>query len=79
MHRGFLVRCGIPDEVVDSDRRWGYVLLHGDDELQTAWTPDWISTEQARDLLDFLDQEISDTTGYELVDVLRRRLAAGNA
>jgi hypothetical protein len=52
------------------------MLLHGDDELQTGWSSDWISIEQTIDLLEFLDMEISDTTGYELVDVLRRRIAA---
>lgn len=75
-HRRFLIGCGIPEEVVDSDQRWCYMLLHGDDELQTGWSSDWISIEQTIDLLEFLDMEISDTTGYELVDVLRRRIAA---
>ena len=30
-NRGLLSECGVPAAVADSDRRWMYVLLHGDD------------------------------------------------
>ena len=74
-----MIRCGIPEEVADSDRRWCYVLLHGDDELETGWNPNWVSREQAMDLLDFLDRELPDVPGYDLVDALRRRLAINSS
>ena len=35
-HRDLLSECGIPDEVADSDRRWGYLLLHGVDRPEST-------------------------------------------
>ncbi len=39
-NRSLLSACGVPDAVADSDRRWVYVLLHGDDYPGTGWDPD---------------------------------------
>jgi hypothetical protein len=75
-HRAFLLRCGLPDAVVGSDRALVYVLLHGSDELGTGWDPSWISQEQAEALLRFLRQEIERPAGYELIAALERRLAS---
>jgi hypothetical protein len=36
-HLELLAASGIPSEVAASDRRWIYVLLHGDDHLATGW------------------------------------------
>lgn len=75
-HRDFLARCGLPDAVLDSDRALRYVLLHGDDELGTGWDSTWLRRGQARDLLAFLEREIADPAGYELIPELRRYLGA---
>lgn len=72
-HRSFLLRCGLPDEIVSSDRRLTYVLLHGDDELMSGWNTTWLTDEGARDLLAFLESELDTTAGYDLVAELRRR------
>ena len=74
-HRPALVECGIPTAVVDSDRRWAYVLLHGSDEFGTGWTPSWLSVEQAARLLRLLEAHIADDAGLDLVAALRRRLS----
>jgi hypothetical protein len=75
-HQGLLRRCGLPDEVLRSDRALLYVLLHGDDELGTGWTPAWIEQGQAEELLAFLRREIVNPVGYDLIRALERRLAA---
>jgi hypothetical protein len=52
-HQGLFRRCscGLPDDVLGSDRALLYVLLHGDDELGMGWTPAWIDHGQAEELL----------------------------
>jgi hypothetical protein len=73
-HRSELVACGLPGSVLDSDRALNYVLLHGDDAPGTGWTTDSLDAEQAQRLLTFLEAELGDGPGYEIVHVLRRRL-----
>lgn len=73
-HRAFLSSCGVPPEVIASDRAWGYVLLHGDDELNTGWNPAWMPKEQAERLLHFLESEIESGLGYDLLRKLRKRI-----
>jgi hypothetical protein len=71
-HRTELHECGIPSEIYGDDRRWSYVLFHGDD-LETGWDASWPSEQQAEKLLALLERHLDDTVGVELVDVLRRR------
>ena len=73
-HRELLLRCGLPVEVVDSDRSLNYVLLHGADEFGTGWTHEWIDREQAVELLEFLSTEIPNPVGSELIRLLRKRV-----
>jgi hypothetical protein len=73
-HRGFLAECGLPPEVVNSDRTWIYVLLHGGDELGTGWDPTWITNEQAEKLLRFLESEVESEVGFHLLGRLRQRI-----
>ncbi|QEH39186.1 hypothetical protein OJF2_77980 [Aquisphaera giovannonii] len=73
-HRGLLAECGVPDEVADSDRRWGYLLLHGDDHPGTGWDASWISPAKAARFLDHLLAGLPDESGCDLVRCLRRRL-----
>ena len=76
-HRRELLECGLPRDVVSSDRGWIYVLLHGDDELGTGWQADWITIEQARRLLALPERELATEVGYDLVRILRARCAQG--
>ena len=78
-HLGLLIRCGIPEVIANSDRRWRYVLLHGDDELGTGWNPAWIDREQAQALLDLLNPEIDGDAGYDLLERLRERVAGNGS
>jgi hypothetical protein len=73
-NRNLLSECGIPDLVANSDRVWNYVLLHGDDLLQTGWTPAWISPKQASQLLAALERGLPNEDGCDLLRALRRRL-----
>ena len=74
-HRALLGECGIPDDVADSDRRWAYVLLHGDDDPGTGWDTTWVSPQQAARLLDRLLIDAPCELGYDLVRCLRLRAA----
>jgi len=62
-------------EVADCDRRWLYVLLHGEDELVTGWDVSWITPKQAGELLAVLTDDLSDDIGYDLMREFRRRAA----
>jgi hypothetical protein len=72
-NRAFLLSCGIPDAILDSDRSLTYVLLHGDDEVGTGWSHVQLTPEQAARLLAFLESEQL-SEGYDLVNLLRKSL-----
>ena len=57
-NRSLLVACGVPAEVADSDRRWTYCLLHGDDYPGTGWDVAWVSPQQATTLLAVLERDL---------------------
>ena len=78
-NRPLLSECGVPDAVADSDRRWVYVLLHGDDYFGTGWDTSWISPGQAARLLDGLLSDSPGESGYGLVRCLRHRSSERDA
>jgi hypothetical protein len=75
-NRSLLGECGVPDEDIGSDRRWVYVLLHGDDYPGTGWDVEWVSPRQAAELLAVLERDLPSAVGYDLVRLLRRRAEA---
>jgi hypothetical protein len=72
-HQSLLGACGVPGEVAGSDRRWVYVLLHGDDYPGTGWDVSWVSPRQAAELLAVLERDLPSAVGYDLVPLLRQR------
>ncbi len=74
-HRGILVECGIPTEVVNSDRRWIYLLSHAYDPV-SGWKVEWITPQQASRLVALLESENSSATD-DLMRCLRRRITEG--
>ena len=72
-HRADLADCGIPPQVAADDRRWLYVLHHGDDELETGWSVSWLSDEQVTKLLALLEPHVPNAIAVDLVQDLRRR------
>ena len=75
-NRSQLGACGVPAEVTASDRRWVYVLLHGDDYPGTGWDVSWLLPKQAAELLAVLDRDRASWIGYDLVRLLRQRAEA---
>ena len=69
-----LIKAGLPDFIVDDERRWIYVLLHGADEFESGWSPDWISGRQAESMLSLLESHYKEEIGLELFSALRRRI-----
>ncbi|OAI56036.1 hypothetical protein AYO49_04905 [Verrucomicrobiaceae bacterium SCGC AG-212-N21] len=69
-----LLAAGLPDFVIDDERRWTYVLLHGDDELESGWSPAWIAPEQAAALLRLLQSHYEESVGLELFRALEKRI-----
>jgi hypothetical protein len=65
-HRSRLLACGLPAAVLDSDRKLTYLLLHGDDELETGWDTSFLSDEQAQQLLALLKELIPNPVGFDL-------------
>lgn len=76
-HRKFLIECGVPIDIVDSDRTLNYVLLHGADELGSGWNTNSLSAIQAERLVEFLTSELKSTVGYDLVAILERGISNG--
>ena len=71
-NKSLLAAAGIPSEILNSASAWNYVLLHGDDELQSGWQAEWLSPTQATNLLALITPDVQSTIGYDLV----RRLQA---
>lgn len=72
-NHGVLTECGIPDDVASNDRRWRYVLLHGNDALHSGWDASWISAKQACRLLKLLLCDLESEIGVDLIRELRGR------
>ena len=68
-----LIAAGLPDAVVDNERRWNYVLLHGADEFGSGWSPRWITPQQAADMLALLESHYHSEGALELFRELRNR------
>ena len=75
-NRNLLGVSGIPAEIADCDRRWGYTVLHGDDYPGTGWDVSWITAAQAANLLAVLERDLTDDVGCDLIRLLRQRVAA---
>ena len=73
-HRARLLACGLPLELLESDRTLSYVLFHGDDPA-SGWNASWLSDEQAEQLLAFLTEVIPNATAFDLIAELQRRRA----
>ena len=71
-HRADLTDCGIPSDIAGDDRRWTYVLLHGDD-VESGWSELSLSDEQAGKLLALLEPHFPNPIGIWLVEGLQRR------
>jgi hypothetical protein len=68
-----LLATGLPDLVVSDERRWTYVLLHGDD-LESGWSPAWITKDQAADLLRLLESHYEQSSALWLFESLKKRI-----
>ena len=62
--------------MLDDERRWDYVLLHGVDEFESGWDPSWISPEQAAGMFRLLRSHYANPIGLELFTALERRVNA---
>ena len=71
-HRTVLLKW-LPDHVVRSDRLLTYVLLHGTEVGAGGWSATALAPEEAASFLVFLESAITNPTGYELLECLRRR------
>jgi len=72
--RAELLAAGMPDFLIDDERRWNYVLLHGDDELESGWSPSQITREQAADLLRLLQSHHESRVGMDLFRALEKKI-----
>ncbi len=72
--RAELLAAGVPDFLIDDERRWTYIILHGDDELESGWSPSWITREQAVSLLRLLESHYESKVGLELFRILEKKI-----
>ena len=72
-----LIQAGLPPIVVDDERRWAYVLLHGNDALDTGWSSADLTLEQCRRLLGVLEEQYPNPIGLWLIEDMQRRIQSG--
>jgi hypothetical protein len=65
--------AGVPDYVIDDERRWNYVLLHSYDQ-ETGWNESSISKIQAIALLQLISSHYENRAGITLFGDLERRI-----
>jgi hypothetical protein len=70
--RSLLIETRMPARLVDDDRSWIYVLLHGD--VGSGWSPRSITRQQAWDMLALLESHFENEAGLGLFTLLRRRI-----
>ena len=68
-----LLAAGLPDFIIDDERRWSHLLLHGYD-LESSWSPAEITKTQAVDLLGLLESHYKRSSGLWLFDSLDKRI-----
>jgi hypothetical protein len=73
-HHDELLQNGMPDFLIDDNRRWNYVLLHGADDFQSGWNPSRLNKEQATKLLALLRQQYTNPSGLELLRELEKSI-----
>jgi hypothetical protein len=79
-HREELLSVGLPEEIVDDERRWNYTLLHGDEYGWSEWNPFDITKEQAERLLRLLrSQPFWTGTSYSIYGELEKRIRKENS
>ena len=75
-NRDALLQNGLPASVVDDERQWTYVLLHGADEFGSGWNSTWITKEQAGRLLTLVCTQYTNAAGLDLIRELQKRANA---
>ena len=78
-NKSALCEFGIPTEVVSTERTWNYVLLHGDDEFGCGWNAEWLTAEQAQNVLRLIQNDLRNETGYDLIPRLRSIASTSNS
>jgi hypothetical protein len=74
-HREDLLSAGLPEAIVDNERRWIYTLLHGDEYGLSDWNPSSITKQQAENLLRLLhSQPFWTGCGYSIFQELEKRI-----
>ena len=72
-HREELLQNGLPASVVDDERQWTYVLLHGGDDFGSGWNTSWITKEQSGRLLALILLQYANPSGLDLIRELQKR------
>ena len=73
-HRLALIMLGIPEFILDNERSWNYVLLHGDDAPASGWNTSWITKSQATEILRLLDSYYQNKIGLGLFMELKKKI-----
>lgn len=77
-NRASLTASGIPFPLIENERTWNYIVLHGDD-LQTGWNASALSQAQASRVLSLISRSPFKDDASELIRVLNMRIRHGPA
>lgn len=77
-NRPALTAAGIPFPLIENERTWNYIVLHGDD-LQSGWSASMLSKTQASRVLGLISRSPFKDEASELLRVLNARIREGRA
>ena len=69
-----LLRAGVPMRIASHDRQFWYVVQEGEEVGYQGWSPDWLSREEAEELLGLLSGFLGGSIAWDLIDRLRRKV-----
>ena len=69
-----LLEAGVPERIANDDRQFWLLVQEGEEIGYQGWNTDWISNDQAAELLDLLTGFLGNGLGWFLIDSLRKKL-----
>ncbi len=60
--------------VIETERSWNYLVLHGDDAFQSGWLPSFVTKKQASRLVSLIARSPFRDEATELLRVLNARI-----
>lgn len=77
-NRSSLTAAGLPPTVIENERWWNYLILHGDDPCQSGWDPSFVTPLQAAKIHQLIARSPFREDAGEFLRVLANRAQSAN-